>query len=102
MDRLLVDKYGETLCFDQDSNTLKSLPESIDFRKVFIADQDGQAISKDEIVDYKKGDIVITAYSYNTDHVKIIVITDVIGKAEVVNWYNTIKEREYKKENEAV
>lgn len=32
---------------------------------------------------------------------KIIVVTDVVGKADITEWYNAVKEKESKKENEA-
>ena len=101
MDKLLVNKYGEVTCFDPEGNALKQLPTSLDLRTVFIADQDGQAISKTEVIDYKKGDIVITACSYLMNDTKIIVVTDVVGKADITEWYNAVKEKESKKENEA-
>ena len=98
MDKLLVNQFGEIMCFDQDQNTLKQIPYGIEVRTVFVADKDGQAISENEVVDFKAGDIILTLSRWKNDKrvSKIIVVTDIVAKDDVNRWYN-----EMIKENEA-
>ena len=98
MDKLLVNQFGEVMCFDQDQNALKQIPYDIEVRTVFVADKDGQAISENEVVDFKAGDIILTLSRWKNDKrvSKIIVVTDIVAKDDVNRWYN-----EMIKENEA-
>ena len=97
MDKLLVNQFGEIMCFDQDQNALKQIPYDIEVRTVFVADKDGQAISENEVVDFKAGDIILTLSRWKNDKrvSKIIVVTDIVAKDDVNRWYNgMIKEDE--------
>lgn len=97
MDKLLVNQFGEVMCFDQDQNALKQIPYDIEVRTVFVADKDGQAISENEVVDFKAGDVILTLSRWKNDKrvSKIIVVTDIVAKDDVNRWYNEmIKEDE--------
>ncbi len=92
MDKLLVNRVGDIMCYDTDNNALKTIPSSIDVRNLFVADKDGQAISYDEVVDYKAGDVIITLSRWTNDKLnsKVIVITDIVAKDDLTRWYNEV------------
>lgn len=98
MDKLLVNQFGKIMCFDQDQNALKQIPYGIEVRTVFVADKDGQAISENEVVDFKAGDVILTLSRWKNDknNLKIIIVTDIVAKDDITRWYN-----EMMKEDEA-
>lgn len=67
-------------------------------RTVFVADKDGQAISENEVVDFKAGDVILTLSRWKNDknNLKIIIVTDIVAKDDITRWYN-----EMMKEDEA-
>ena len=92
MNKLLVNRFGEVMCFDQDQNALKQIPYNIEVSTAFVADQDGQAISENEVVDFKAGDVILTLSRWKNDknNLKIIVVTDIVAKDDITRWYNEI------------
>lgn len=65
-------------------------------RTVFVADKDGQAISENEVVDFKAGDIILTLSRWKNDKLnpKIMVITDVVAKDDINRWYNEMMKKD--------
>ena len=96
MDKLLVNQFGEVMCFDQDQNALKQIPYGIEVRTVFVADKDGQAISENEVVDFKAGDIILTLSKWKNDKLnpKIMVVTDIVAKDDITRWYNEMMKKD--------
>ena len=97
MEKLLIDEYANIVLYDTENNALKQLPESIDLSSTFVADEDGQAISKTEVVDYKKGDLIIILRSYDKDSnwaTKIVRCEDVFAKDDLLTWYNSLKKKD--------
>lgn len=97
MDKLLIDEYANIVLYDTENNALKPLPESIALSVAFVADDDGQAISKTEVVDYKKDDLIIVLRSYVKDTnwvTKIIRCEDVFAKDDLLTWYNSLKKKD--------
>lgn len=98
MEKILYNVYGDAVCYNTDTNTISEVHnENIDVRSIIFAKQDGQAITSDEVVDYKAGDIVLLLKSYGREpNNKIVIINDVVGKYDIEQWYNEVT----KKDNE--
>lgn len=97
MEKLLIDEYANIVLYDTENNALKQLPESVDLSSAFVADEGGQAISKTEVVDYKKGDLIIVLRSYVKDSnwlTKIVRCEDVFAKDDLLTWYNSFKKKD--------
>lgn len=91
MDKLLVDRMGNYTLFDVDKNAVKVIPEAV-IGTAFVADEDGQAISSDEVLDYKKGDVILTLRTFINQqwYTKIVRCEDVFAKYDVAGWYNNL------------
>lgn len=96
MKKLLIDPYANLILFDEDSNSIEKIPEDGGLSTAFVADADGRAISKDEVVDYKAGDVVIVLRAYKDKQwtSKIVICNDVFAKDDLINWYKSLKEDE--------
>ncbi len=93
MKKLLIDKYANLILFDESTNSIEELPEECDISTAFVAEEDGQAISRTEVVNYKAGDLVIVFRAYKKDNWlnKTVVCNDVFAKDDVVAWYKSLK-----------
>lgn len=96
MKKLLIDQYINLILFDEDSNSIEKIPEDGGLSAAFVAEDDGQAISNSEVVDYKAGDVVIVlrACKNNKWLNKIVICNDVFAKDDLINWYKSLKEDE--------
>lgn len=67
MNKLLVNKYGDCVIYSPDTNSVDSIPcsKQVYFNDIYVATEDGQAITTTEVVDYNKGDVVLLFYYYN-------------------------------------
>lgn len=99
MDKILVDRWNDVVCFDQDQNTLKKVPHDLDIRSIFLAEKDGQVITESEVVDYKTGDMILILSKWCKDHnmQKVVIVTDIVAKDDITRWWNEIN-----KEDEAI
>lgn len=98
MDKLLVNKYQDSILFNEETNSIVELPSDIDCRTCFVAQNDGQVISTTEVVDYKAGDVIfiLSFYEEITKQWlnKIIVSNDVVAKDDIIEWYNSPKKKD--------
>lgn len=96
MEKILVDNYGDVISFNTESNSISPKLNDLDC-KLHIANADGQVISKHEVINVKKGEIILTAYTWVNDEpiVKVIVISDNAAIHDVGEWYaERLKQRE--------
>lgn len=95
MDKLLINKYGETILFNEETNVIIAQPECVEVRNCFFAKTAGQAISDTEVVDYNAGDLVIVLNHWGDNkNNKVIVITDVVAKDDISRWLDEIKKQD--------
>ena len=66
MDKLLIDQYGNAILYKVDTNSIKNISDNFECRTIYIAQQDGQIITEEEVIDYKLGDIVLILSKYDT------------------------------------
>lgn len=45
MDKLLVNRWNDVICFDQEHNALKNTLNDIDIRSIYLTEKDGQVIT---------------------------------------------------------
>lgn len=106
MEKILVDNYGDVIAFNTESNSISPKLNDVDC-KLHIANADGQIISKHEVIDVKKGEIILTTYTWVDDEpvVKVVVVSDKTAIHDIGEWYaEKLKQRELRrqKSNEAV
>ena len=96
MDKLLVNRWNDVICFDQEHNALKNTLNDIDIRSIYLAEKDGQVITQNEVVDYKAGDIILilSKWCKNNNKQKIIVVTDAVAKDDITRWWNEINKED--------
>lgn len=89
MDKLLIDQYGNAILYKVDTNSIKSLSDNLECRTI-VAQQDGQVITEEEVIDYKSGDIVLILSKYDSISskwtLKPIVCSDAFAKDDLIRW----------------
>ena len=90
MDKLLIDQYGNAILYKVDTNSIKNISYNFECRSIYIAQQDGQIITEEEVIDYKLGDIVLILSKYDTIsskwNLKSIVCSDDFAKDDLIRW----------------
>lgn len=90
MDKLLIDLYGNAILYKADTNSIKNVSDNFECRTVYVAQQDGQVITEEEVIDYKLGDIVLILSKYDTISskwtLKPIVCSDAFAKDDLIRW----------------
>ncbi len=90
MEKYILSQYGDITVYNTDGNTV-FYPKYNDCR-IYIADEDTQIISMDEVTDVKTGDIILVLYKYDsaTDSTlqKTIVVTDPMALHDLKEWQN--------------
>lgn len=90
MDKLLIDQYGNAILYKVDTNSIKNISDNFECRTIYIAQQDGQIITEEEVIDYKLGDIVLILSKYDTIsskwNLKPIVCSDAFAKDDLIRW----------------
>lgn len=67
MNKLLVNRQGDCVIYDTETNSVGSIPyrEQVFLNDIYVATEDGQAITTTEVVDYNKGDVILLLYYYD-------------------------------------
>lgn len=96
MDKLLIGDYGDFMLFDADENAFKYSKNIASYNVVLLAEKDGQAITSTEVIDYKKGDLVlnlrgVTKKEQKTINKVIVVSGDEFAKYDLQEWFNRLK-----------
>lgn len=90
MDKLLIDQYGNAILYKVDTNSIKNVSDNFECRTMYVAQQDGQVITEEEVIDYKLGDIVLILSKYdsisNKWTLKPIVCSDAFAKDDLIRW----------------
>lgn len=91
MEKLLVNEYGDCILYNIELNSIKSTPgDAVDVRNIFMAENDGQIVTENEVIDYKKGDLLLMVNRWNKDQskyiVKAIVVTDIMARDDVMRF----------------
>lgn len=90
MDKLLIDQYGNAILYKVDTDSIKNISDNFECRTIYIAQQDGQVITEEEVIDYKLGDIVLILSKYdsisNKWNLKPIVCSDAFAKDDLIRW----------------
>lgn len=99
MDKVLVDRSNDIIVFNTETNSIKHTASLLEIRGIWFAEEDGQVITDTEVVDYKKDDLVaIMTYFGRRTLNKVLIISDMAGKADVAEFINKCK----KDENETI
>lgn len=92
MEKLLVGEYGDLILFNEESNSIVKKPESLECRSVFIAQNAGQVITSDEVVNYNAGELVLILRAWHEltkkDKYKVVVCSDLSAKDDLIEWRN--------------
>lgn len=88
MEKILVNNYGEAICFNTNTNAVTPKLTNIDCN-IYRADSDGQVITTDEVIDVKAGEFILTATTWldNKSTVKVVVISDPAAIHDLGEWY---------------
>lgn len=90
MDKLLIDQYGNAILYKVDTNSIKNISDDFECRTMYVAQQDGQVITEEEVIDYKSGDIVLILSKYDSISsewtLKPIVCSDAFAKDDLIRW----------------
>lgn len=90
MDKLLIDQYGNAILYKVDTNSIKNVSDNFECRTMYVAQQDGQVITEEEVIDYKLGDIVLILSKYDSISskwtLKPIVCSDAFAKDDLIRW----------------
>lgn len=90
MDKLLIDQYGNAILYKVDTNSIKNISDNFECRTMYVAQQDGQVITEEEVIDYKLGDIILILSKYdsisNKWTLKPIVCSDAFAKDDLIRW----------------
>ena len=84
MDKLLIDQYGNAILYKVDTNSIKNVSDNFECRTMYVAQQDGQVITEEEVIDYKLGDIILILSKYDT--IRPIVCSDAFAKDDLIRW----------------
>lgn len=89
MEKILINKYGDAIAFNVDTNSISKKLDNIDCYIYKVTD-DGQVITDWEVVDVKKDDIVLVAsyWTNNSNKVKVAVISDPVAMSDLNDWYD--------------
>lgn len=94
MEKLLVGEYGDLILFDEENNSIVKKPESLECRSAFIAQNAGQVITSDEVVDYNAGEVVLILRAWHEstkkDKYKIVICSDLSAKDDLIEWRNSL------------
>lgn len=106
MEKILINNYGKPIAFNTETNCISPGLNNIECR-LYVANNDGQVITNKEVIDVKKGEIILTTYSWENDEptVKVVVISDNAAMHDIGEWYaEKLRQRELRKvqPNEAV
>ncbi len=89
MDKLLINQYGNAILYKVDTNSLENISDA-ECRTVYIAQQDGQVITEEEVIDYKQGDVILVLSKYDSVSskwtLKPIVCSDAFAKDDLIRW----------------
>lgn len=90
MDKLLINQYGNAILYKVDTNSIENVPDNFECRTMYVAQQDGQVITEEEVVDYKQGDLVLILSKYDSISsewiLKPIVCSDAFAKDDLIRW----------------
>lgn len=90
MEKLLINEYGEFIVFDENANSIVKKPSSMRCESVYIAQNNGQAISNTEVVDYNKDDMILVLSAYHEASrqykTKVVVCSDLAAKDDIIKW----------------
>lgn len=90
MDKLLINQYGNAILYKVDTNSIKNISGVFECRTIYIAQQDGQVITEEEVIDYKSGDIVLILSKYDSVSdkwtLKPVVCSDAFAKDDLIRW----------------
>lgn len=83
MEKILVNSYGECISFNTDTNSIRRVSDgeyNTYLRSFAVANEDGQVISVDEVVDVKAGDLIFIFRIYDEElhreRQRILVVSD--------------------------
>lgn len=83
MEKILVNSYGECIKFDTDTNSIRYVSDgeyNTYLRSFVVANEDGQVISTDEVIDVKAGDLIFIFRIYDEElhreRQRILVVSD--------------------------
>lgn len=91
MKKIFVQEYGDLYCYNHEANTLNRINKNCSVRHCFIADEETQVITKTEVVNCNKDDIVIILYMYDGKGnriYKVVTITDSAARADLEEFIN--------------
>lgn len=94
MEKLLVGEYGDLILFNEENNSIIKKPEYLECRSAFIAQNAGQVITSNEVVDYNAGEVVLILRSWDEltkkDKFKVTVCSDLSAKDDLIEWRNSL------------
>ena len=101
MDRMLLNNlYGEVTLFDDKENIIQDNCTRFNVQNMFLAENDGQFVSRWEVIDYNKGDIILLLRYYNYDNKSGAIKAIVISDKAAANDLTLFLEENTKKEND--
>lgn len=95
MDKLLINKYGNKVLYDTETNAIKNIPSDFDVRGAFFAKQSGQVITNTEVINYNEGDLILCFVNWNgVDYdTKVVVCTDLVAKDDISRWFESLTKK---------
>lgn len=96
MEKILVNKYGDAIRFNEEANAISDTAMNIDCT-LSRASKDGQVITDNEVIDIKEGEftLILREWDGNKNCVKALVISDPVAIHDLTSWYEE-KLKQYK------
>lgn len=99
MEKILINKRGEAISFNTESNSITPMIDNITCN-LYQADKDGQVVTNNEVIDVKKGEFILYCRLWQEDKfiTKAVIISDPTTIYDLNEWHKELN----KQDNETI
>ncbi|YP_010509754.1 hypothetical protein OJM10_gp23 [uncultured phage cr105_1] len=99
MEKVLINKRGEAISFNTESNSITPMIDNITCN-LYLTNKDGQVVTNNEVIDVKKGEFILYCRLWLKDKyiTKTVIISDPTTTYDLNEWYKELN----KQDNETI